>query len=95
METEIAIDFDIYDKVYSLITEFRRRMYIPNISSVPNLISFSYKYEKASTALLLDIRGRMIREGDESSDYKNVVITEIIHRRQMHIESIAKYNINN
>lgn len=90
-EVDIDIDFDIYDKAYSLMNEFKTRLFTPNISSVSELIEFAYDFENANTALLLDIRGRLVRDINESTNYNYLALTEILLEEQKHAESISLF----
>lgn len=87
----IEIDFDIYDKAYSLMNEFKKRIYTPQISSVPELLLFAYEFENSNAALLLDIKGRMVRDNNGSLNFNYLAITEIILEEQKHSNAIAMF----
>jgi len=91
LSEDIEIDFDIYDKAYSLMNEFKKRIFTPQISSVPELLMFAYEFEKSNTALLLDIRGRMVRDSKDSVNFNYLTITEIILEEQKHSNAIAMF----
>jgi len=90
-QEDIEIDFDIYDKAYSLMNEFKKRIFTPQISSVPELLMFAYEFEKSNTALLLDIGGRMVRDSKDSVNFNYLTITEIILEEQKHSNAIAMF----
>jgi len=86
---DTEIPFDIYDKTYSLISEFKNRIYVPQISTVQELISFAYEYEKSTTALLLDIRGRMVRNSSDIANFSYIAVTQLILDEQKHTAAIS------
>jgi rubrerythrin len=88
---DIEIDFDIYDKAYSLMNEFRNRIYTPQVSSVAELITFASEFEKSNIALLLDIRGRMVRDSSDSTNFNYLAITEIILEEQKHSDALSSF----
>lgn len=90
-QTGIEIDFDVYDKISSLMNEFKRRIYVPELNSLRELINFACEFEKANTALLLDIRGRMVRDKEDSTNFNYVAITEIILEEIKHTEQLQMF----
>jgi hypothetical protein len=85
------IPFDIYDKAYSLINEFKNRIYVPNIASVQELIIFSYEHEMSMVALLLDIRGRMVKNSSDVANYNYIAMTQMILDEQTHAAAISAF----
>lgn len=91
LQVNIDIDFDVYDKIYSLINEFRNRTPAPKISTVQELVSFAFDYEMSMTALLLDIRGRMVRNSEDAANYNYIAITQLILEEQKHTAAISAF----
>jgi hypothetical protein len=91
VQVNTDIDFDIYDKIYSLINEFKNRIAVPKVSTVQELVSFTFDFEMSVTALLLDIRGRMVRSSNDAANFNYVAITQLILEEQKHAASISTF----
>lgn len=89
---DIVIDFDIYDKAYSLVNEFRNRIAIPSgVETVKELLRFALDFEKRNVALLLDIQGRLVKskEDREKASYK--ILSDLISEEEKHVKNLELF----
>lgn len=87
-EPETTIDFSIYDKASSLVDSFKKRIVKPKVKSVKELVQFSVEFERENVALLIDIRGRMVRKEEDSVTFNYLTLTELIMEEQKHVETL-------
>lgn len=82
------IDFDIYDKVSSLLNEFQSRIVMPEASDVKSLLSFALELESQNLALLLDIQGRMVKYKDDVEKVSYKVLEYLLEDEKKHIDNL-------
>ncbi len=90
-EPNIEVDLHIYDKASTLIYQFSKLNKISDLPSSKSLLEFCLEFEKSNLALLLSIRGILIRTtGDEDSvSYK--AISELVDEEYKHIKNIEYF----
>ncbi|NEZ46909.1 hypothetical protein FDF74_06750 [Clostridium niameyense] len=85
------IDFYAYDKISSKIQQFKSKLVIPNIDNVNKLINFAVELEEDNLALLLDVKGQLVRrESDTNTLAYNTMLT-IIEEEKKHVELFTPY----
>ena len=82
------IDFDIYDKVSSLLNEFQNRIVMPEASDVKSLLSFALELESQNLALLIDIQGRMVKYKDDVEKASYKVLEYLLEDEKKHIDNL-------
>lgn len=90
-QPETEIDFFIYDKASSLVEGFRKRIVKPRIETVKELIRFAVEFEKENAALLIDIRGRMVKKEEDTINFNYLTLTELILEEQKHIDMLKGF----
>jgi len=90
-EPDIEVDFYIYDKASTFIYQFSKLKKISDTTSSRNLLKFCLEFERDNLALLLSIRGILIKtKADEDSiNYK--AISEIINEEYKHAQNIEHF----
>lgn len=85
------IDFYAYDKISSKIQQFKNKLVIPDIDNVSSLINFAVELEEDNLALLLDVKGQLVRkESDTNTLAYNTMLT-IIEEEKKHVELFTPY----
>ena len=90
-QPETEIDFSIYDKASSLVEGFRKMIVKPQVTSVQELIQFAVEFEKDNVALLIDIRGRMVKREEDHIDFNYLTLTELILEEQKHVDMLKGF----
>lgn len=85
------IDFDIYDKIYSLIHKFKLYMTPTDTQDRNRLLEFALDFEKQNVALLIDIQGRMVRKEKDSQTYVYKALSEIIEEEKNHVNNLESF----
>jgi hypothetical protein len=83
-------DFDVgvYDKVSSLVDSFRNTIIYPEVVKTADLINFSLDFESKYLAVLIDIRGRMVKSEKDLDTEKYKYISSFIKEKKGHINNI-------
>ena len=84
-----GIDFGVFDKISSLVNQFSRLIMPINISDRKELVAYVLEQEKATYALLVDIQGRMVTNGNPAT-IAYYVLLEIIDAKRSFIEELEK-----
>jgi len=84
-----GIDFGVFDKISSLVNQFSRIIIPINISDRKELVAYVLELEKATYALLVDIQGRMVTNGNPPM-IAYYVLLEIIDVKRSFIEELEK-----
>lgn len=84
MEFE-EIDFSIYDKMSSLVSDFNHRMVIADVKNVREFLNYSLDMEKAVYSLLMDIQGRLVKNTDDIHTFTYRILGKIISNKAMQI----------
>ncbi len=84
------IDFFLYDKAAKLLYEFKTHIEKPQVNDVKGLIKYAMEFEKNSTALLLDIQGRLFLKKEDTDTELYETITKIIKEEQEHERMFEK-----
>lgn len=87
-EPDIEVDFFIYDKASTLIYQFTKLNKVPDTTSPKRLLEYCLSFEKDNLALLLSIKGILIKSkaDEESINYK--ILSKLISEEQKHVENI-------
>ncbi|MDP4089111.1 MAG: hypothetical protein Q8930_07555 [Bacillota bacterium] len=84
------IDFSVYDRMSFLINEFARKVYVPEINGVRELLKFSLELERDSHSLLIDLQGRFVRNEQDIYTKTYMVLADIIKDKEKHISMLEK-----
>lgn len=90
-EAEI-IDFFIYDKVASLMNQYKARIEsIPQLKTKNEIVSFAIELEEGMIALLLDIQGRLVQksEAEDTRIYK--LLLEMIDQKSKYVDDLKRF----
>lgn len=85
------IDFDIYDKISSLIYQFNNSLVNPKIRSLEEVLEFSLKLEESVYALFKDIQGRLVKDNSLIETQAYLILEEMIRLKEVNIESIKHF----
>ncbi len=85
------IDFDIYDKISSLIYQFNKSLINPKIRSLEELLEFSLKLEESVYALFRDIQGRLVKDNYLIETQAYLILEEMIRLKEVNIENIKQF----
>ena len=85
------IDFDIYDKISSLIYQFNKSLINPKIRSLEELLEFSLKLEESVYALFRDIQGRLVKDNYLIETQADLILEEMIRLKEVNIENIKQF----
>jgi len=88
---EVEIELDIYDRVSQLLIEFKRKIVLPQMGTVQELLKFALGFEKENVALLLDIQGRLVKKEEDTSSLSYKTISKIIEEEQKHVKNLEIY----
>lgn len=84
------IDFVIYDKMSFLIDEFSKKICVPEINNVREYLKFSLDLSKDIHSLLIDVRGRFVKNTSDIHTKTYKILSDIINNIAMHITTIEK-----
>jgi rubrerythrin len=87
-EENTFIDFSIYDRAAKLIYEFTKMQNMQNITRLKEIIDFALNFEKENLALILSIKGLLIRSQNDVDTANYKVLLSIIEEEQKHIKDI-------
>lgn len=90
-EPEIEVDFYTYDKASTLIYQFTKLKKIPDWESPISLLKFCLDFEKDNLALLLSIRGFLIKTKEDENSINYKAISEIINEEYKHVKNIENF----
>lgn len=85
------IDFDIYDKISSLVYQFNRTLIKPNIRSSEELLEFALDVEEKLYALFVDIQGRLVKDDVVVESQAYIMLNKIIEVREKNIKNIKYF----
>lgn len=85
------IDFDVYDKVSSLVNQFQSRIILPDTSDVKELLLFALEFESQNLALLLDIQGRMVKNKEDVERVSYKVLEGLLEDEKKHINNLKAF----
>lgn len=88
MHKDIEVDFNIYDKAAKLIYEFSILKTKKDITTVKELLEFSSMFEKENLALVLSVRGLLIKSQEDLDKGSYKMLSEIIKEEQKHADDI-------
>jgi hypothetical protein len=84
------IDLVTYNKISFLINEFNKKVCAPKISNVSEYLKFSLDLERDTYALLIDVRGRLIRNASDAHTMTYYILSDIINNIAIHIATLEK-----
>ncbi len=87
---DIEIDFHAYDKISKLLIEFKQSYRALNENNVQELLKFALNFEKDNLALLLNIKGRLVKSESDIKKMSYEVLCGIIKEEETHIRDIEK-----
>lgn len=90
-ESDIEIDFRIYDKVTKFIYEFINNNKSVGNPDIKGMLEFCLEFEKENLALAMSVQGVFVNEktGTDSKIYN--VLGEIIGEEEKHIKNIEVF----
>lgn len=90
-ELEEYVDFHSYDKISSRIQEFKGRIHKPNINSLDDFKNWLLCMEKDNLALLLDIRGRLVKKEIDINSLAYSIISRIVNEQKQYINMLVAF----
>ncbi len=89
--SDIVIDFSIYDRASKLISDFAKFTNNLSVKNTSELIDFFLNFEEENLAMLIIIQGILVKskEDEETTVYK--VLTELIKEEKKHIEEVSVF----
>lgn len=83
-------DFEVgvYDKVSFLVDSFRNTILFPEVVKTADLINFALDFENKYLAVLIDIRGRMVKSEKDLNTDQYKYISLFIKEKKGHIKNI-------
>ncbi len=90
-QDDIEIDVSTYDKVSQLMYEFKSKIYAPQIMHISELLKFVLNFEEENVALLIDIRGRLVKKDKDDTKHSYKVLSELIEEEKKHVENLSQY----
>lgn len=84
------IDFWTYDKISFLINQYNKKQYEVSFDNVGDYIKFSLNIEKDMYSLLIDIKGRFVKDTKDTYTKTYEILSDIISNRVKHIETLEK-----
>lgn len=90
-EGELGIDVDSYDKISQTIYQFKSNINVPDFEKINELIEFLINFEKENLALLINIRGRLIKKADNAEKDSYKILSMLINEEVKHVELLTPY----
>jgi len=87
-----TIDFDIYDKISFLISQFNLRMHSTDAKTPKEFICFSINYEKEILTLFLDIQGRLVKDTNDTTCSTYMILSDMIQSKTKLISDLESHN---
>ena len=84
------IDFVTYDKISFLISEFTKKICVPEIKNVRDYLRFSLELERDVYSLLVDIQGRFVKSTSDIHTKTYKILSDIIDNKRKRIEILQK-----
>lgn len=85
------IDFDVYDKVSGLISEFQSRIMMSTIYNVKELVLAALVLESQYLALLVDIQGRMVKNKEDVERISYKVLESLLEDEKKRINNLKVF----
>lgn len=82
------IDFEIYDKISFLVNEFIKKIYLPEINNVREYLKFSLGLEKDMCSLLIDIKGRYVKNMSDTETKTYKILDDMIKNESGQVKVI-------
>ncbi len=86
-----TIDFDIYDKISFLISQFNLKIYSTDATTPKDFLIFSLTYEKEILALFLDIQGRLVKTSSDTTSNTYIILSNMIKAKSKLIEDLENH----
>lgn len=90
-EDNVEIDIFTYDKISQAIAQFKSKIDIPNLKNIKELIEFMVNFEKENAALLINLRGKLVKKSDDTEKDSYKILTTLIEEENKHIKSLLPY----
>ena len=91
VEDNVEIDIFTYDKISQAIAQFKSKIDIPNLKNIKELIEFMVNFEKENAALLINLRGKLVKKSDDTEKDSYKILTTLIEEENKHIKSLLPY----
>lgn len=88
---DLTIDIDSYDKISQAIYQFKNNINIPSFEKVNELVGFLINFEKENLALLVNIRGNLIKKSEDAEKESYRILSILINEEANHVKSLAPY----
>lgn len=85
------IEFGTYDKISSLVNQFKRQLMAPSIKDQAEFIKYALELEKGVYALWVDIQGRIVYDGNIQESIPYWVLGEMIEQKKGLINSLESF----
>ncbi len=90
-EASQEISFDVYDRAVKLLNDFIRVNKSPETKDAKDLILWALAFEKENLALVLSIRGLLVRSTEDSESYPYRILSEVIQEEEKHINNLEQF----
>lgn len=90
-EDDVEIDVFTYDKLSQATAEFKNKIDIPNLKNIKQLIEFIVNFEKENEAVLINLRGKLVKKASDMKKDNYKILTILIKEENKHIRSILPY----
>ncbi|MBU5590574.1 hypothetical protein KQI89_02240 [Clostridium sp. MSJ-4] len=87
-EKDIEIDFQTYDKISKIMSEFKNSFREIEKTSIGELLEFALNFEKDNLALLLTIRGKLVKTKEDVEKERYKALSFIVEEEYKHIRDI-------
>lgn len=87
----LEIDFELYDRIHKVVSDFKRRMADLQINDINDLLKYALDFEKDNLAMVISVQGILVRklEDEETKPYE--ALTKLIKEEQGHIANIERF----
>lgn len=90
-EDNVEIDIFTYDKISQAIAQFKSKIDMPNLKNIKELIGFIVNFEKENAALLINLRGKLVKKANDTEKDSYKILTILIEEENKHVKSLLPY----
>lgn len=88
---DMEISFDVYDRAVKLLSEFSRFSKSPKAQDAKELINWALSFERENLALVLSIRGLLVRTAEDTQSHAYNILSEVIREEEKHISNLEQF----
>ncbi|WML34003.1 hypothetical protein [Clostridium sp. OS1-26] len=87
----VEIDIFTYDKISQAIAQFKSKIDTPDLKNIKELIEFMVNFEKENAALLINLRGKLVKNSGDTEKESYKILTTLIEEENKHVKSLLPY----